>query len=80
VIKRVGEVSYEMELPKGDTIHNTFHVCFLKNALGQQLTASTDIPPLDEEGQLVLSPKRIANIREKRLISRFIRDYLSVWR
>jgi hypothetical protein len=50
VIRRVGEVAYELELPEGSRIHNTFHVSYLKKALGQQVTASTDIPPLDEEG------------------------------
>jgi hypothetical protein len=49
VIMRVGEVVYELELLEGITIHNTFHVSCLKKALGQQVIASTDLPPLDEE-------------------------------
>jgi hypothetical protein len=80
VIRRVGEVAYEMELPEGSRIHNTFHVSCLKKALGQQVTTSTDLPPLDEEGQLVLAPKRIVDVREQRLRSRVIREYLVVWR
>jgi hypothetical protein len=80
VIKRVGEVAYELELPKGSKIHNVFHVSCLKKALGQQVTTSTDLPPLDEEGQLVLTPKKIVDIRERRLRSRVIREYLVIWR
>jgi hypothetical protein len=34
VIKRVGEVSYELELLEGSDIHNTFHVSFLKKEFG----------------------------------------------
>jgi hypothetical protein len=34
VIKRVGEVAYGLELPKGSRIHNFFHVSFLKKVLG----------------------------------------------
>jgi hypothetical protein len=48
--------------------------------LGHQVTASTDLPPLDEEGQLVLSLERIVDVREQRLRSRVIREYLVVWR
>jgi hypothetical protein len=39
-------------------------VSCLKNALGQEVTALTDIPLLDEEGQLVLAPKKIADVWE----------------
>ncbi|XP_059067481.1 uncharacterized protein LOC131858299 [Cryptomeria japonica] len=34
VHRRVGEVSYEVELPPGSKIHNMFHVSCLKKALG----------------------------------------------
>jgi hypothetical protein len=64
VIRRVGEVAYEIELPEGSRIHNTFHVSCLKKELGQQVTASEDLLPLDEEGQLVLAPERILDVRE----------------
>jgi hypothetical protein len=80
VIKRVGEVAYELEISEGSRIHNTFHVSCLKKALGQHVTASTDFSPLDEEGQLVLDLERIVDIREQRLRSRVIRNYLVVWR
>jgi hypothetical protein len=40
----------------------------------------TDLPPLDEEGKLVLSPERIVDVREWRLRSRVIQEYLVVWR
>jgi hypothetical protein len=68
VIRRVGEVAYEMEVLEGSRIHNTFHVSCLNKELGQQVIASTDLPPLDEEGQLVLTPYSIVDVREWRLI------------
>jgi hypothetical protein len=34
VIKKVGEVAYEFELPEGSRIHNVFRVSYLKKALG----------------------------------------------
>jgi hypothetical protein len=64
---RVGDVAYELEIPEGSRIHNTLHVSFLKKALGQQVTALKKLPPLDEEGQLVLAPERIVDVQEWRL-------------
>jgi hypothetical protein len=42
---------------------------------GTTVTSSTELPPLDEEGQLVLIPKEILDVRERKLRSRVIREY-----
>jgi hypothetical protein len=80
VVRRVGEVSYELELPEGSKFHNVFHVSCLKKAIGQQVTTSAKLPPLDEEGQLVLIPEDILDVRERRLRSRVIKEFLIRWR
>jgi hypothetical protein len=50
IMLRVGEVAYELELPKGRNIHNMLHVSFLKKVVGQFISTSEELPPLDEEG------------------------------
>jgi hypothetical protein len=80
VIRRVGEVAYELELPEGIRIHNVFHVSCLEKALGQQVVSSTDLPPLDEEDHLILIPEKILAFREKRLRNKTVNEYLMRWK
>jgi hypothetical protein len=57
IMRRVGEVAYELELLEGRKIHNMFHVSCLKKEVGQFINTSKELPLLDEEGQLELVPK-----------------------
>ena len=65
IIRRIGEMAYELELSANSRVHNFFHVSRLKKALGQHVVASTILPPLDGEGKLVLVPKYIIDHKER---------------
>eukprot|EP00253_Pinus_taeda_P019713 PITA_19713 len=80
VIRRVGKVAYELELPQGSKIHNVFHVSCLTKALGKQVTVTDELPPMDDEGHLVLQPKAIIDTRERQLQSRTVREFLVRWK
>jgi len=58
-MEKVGEAIYELELPKESKLHNTFHVSLLKKTMDQHDISSTTLPPLDDEGWLVLIPERV---------------------
>lgn len=62
VVKRVGEVAYELDLTVDSKVHNVFHVSRLKKALRPQVTP-IDLPPLDDEGKLILIPEVILDSR-----------------
>jgi len=79
-LEKVEEIAYELELLEGRKIRNVFHVSCLKKAFGQQDTSSSEFPPLDKEGQLVLVSEEVLEMRERKLRSIIIREYLVRWK
>lgn len=73
-------MAHELELPLGSKIHNVFHVSCLKKVLRQQVTAAVELPPLDDEGHLVLELETILERRKRKLRSRTIKEFLVRWK
>ena len=48
--------------------------------MGQKHFAQMTLPTLDEEGKLLLEPEAIINIRERKLRSCIIKEYLIKWK
>ena len=69
VLQRIGNQAYKLELPEElESIHNTFHVCYLKKFTG----GVPDIIPiselrLDENKRLIGEPEAIVNRKTKKL-------------
>ncbi|XP_059064982.1 uncharacterized protein LOC131857013 [Cryptomeria japonica] len=67
IIRRFNEVAYELDLPADSKVNNVFHVSLLKKALGQQIAPSSDLPPPDDEGKLILVPEVVIETKERHL-------------
>ena len=44
------------------------------------MTVTEELPPIDDEGHLVLQPEAIIDTRERQLWSRTVREFLVRWR
>ena len=57
VLKRVGQVTYQLAFPSHSKLHNVFHVSFLKKVIRTNFQNQTNLPELDEEGSIWLQPQ-----------------------
>jgi hypothetical protein len=76
VLKRVGQVAYQLALPSQSKLHPVFHVSCLKNVIGTRCQIQTNLPELSEEGSIWLQPEAVLNQRERCLRQRTIKEVL----
>jgi hypothetical protein len=57
IIRKVGAVFYELDLPKDSSVHPVFHVSQLKPKLGSTVVPLPKLPLVDSHG--VFRPKRV---------------------
>ncbi|XP_026399650.1 uncharacterized protein LOC113295536 [Papaver somniferum] len=63
VIKKIGAVACKLQLPLSSRIHPVFHVSQLKKCISKTHTPSTELPVVDDAGQILLHPVAILNTR-----------------
>jgi hypothetical protein len=80
ILKRVGQMVYQLALPIHSKIHIFFPVSFLKKVIGTKFQTQTSLLGLDEEGSIWLHPKAVLDQREHRLHQRTIKEVLFQWK
>ncbi|KAL9462725.1 hypothetical protein AB3S75_000683 [Citrus x aurantiifolia] len=80
ILRRVGQVAYELKLPTGSRVHPVFHVSLLKKYVGEMPQFSTDLPYVDDGGVLVLEPDRIIDVRWLKRGGKLVEQNLVRWK
>jgi hypothetical protein len=80
VLKRVGQVAYQLALPSHSRLHHVFHVSCLKKVIGAKCQIQTNLPELVEEGSIWLQLEAVLDQRERRLCQRTIKEVLVQWK
>nr|ACY01928.1 hypothetical protein [Beta vulgaris] len=63
VLKRIGQVAYQLQLPLGAKLHPVFHISQLKKAVGSLQSSPTIPPQLTNDLVLDAQPESLLNIR-----------------
>jgi hypothetical protein len=80
VLKRVGQVAYQLALPIHSKLHHVFNVSYLKKVIGTKCQSQTNLLELDEQGSICLQPQAVLDQREHHLRQRTIKEVLVQWK
>ncbi|GMI68863.1 hypothetical protein HRI_000555600 [Hibiscus trionum] len=78
VVRKIGAVAYELELPAGSRIHPVFHVSQLKKHIGSD-EFSNQLPLVGPDGGISKEPVRIIDRRVGRRENRAVTEVLVEW-
>ena len=79
VLQNIGSMAHKLELPSSSRVHLVFHVSYLKKVISDKLKVQMILPELDGEGNIILEPAEITEIRTRQLRNRSISEYLIKW-
>ncbi|KAL7113985.1 hypothetical protein ACP275_04G093400 [Erythranthe tilingii] len=79
VLKKIGEVAYELQLPRDAKVHPIFHVSQLKRKVGKTDSVVENIPALDDKNQFLLIPEKVIERRLAKKNNAAVTQWLVQW-
>lgn len=77
---KIGKVAYKLTLPEDSRIHPIFHVSLLKKHVGKTTMASNELPPIADDGEIIMEPEAILDTRWVKKSSNFVEEILVKWK
>lgn len=56
-------MAYKLKLPEGARLYPVFHASLLRRKLGDKANTSLELPPINDEGTIVVEPEAILDTR-----------------
>jgi hypothetical protein len=72
ILKKVGTVSYQIQLPEQCKLHNVFHVSHLKKHTGPNAVPNPTLPLVTANGKVKFAPLAIL---QRRIVPRSVGEY-----
>lgn len=79
ILKKVGEVAYELQLPATAKIHPVIHVSQLKKHAGSNARVVADLPEMEPQGLYLLIPLKVLETRMVKRNNVAARQWLVQW-
>jgi hypothetical protein len=79
MMRKVGEVAYELDLPANASIHPVFHVSQLKPKLESSNVAVPTLPPVNGDGVIQPTPIALLDRRSRAQDNSAITEVLIRW-
>ena len=76
VVKKISDVAYQLDLPKGLTVHPVFHVLLLRQALSP---GTTPLDSLPDESNLLAIPVKVLSHRWRKKSNKIVQQVLVQW-
>ncbi|KAH7575759.1 hypothetical protein JRO89_XS02G0210500 [Xanthoceras sorbifolium] len=78
--EKIGKVAYKLKLPNVSRVHPIFHISLLKKYIGDNNISSTELPPIADDGEIIVEPEAILDTRWVKKGKNIIEESLVQWK
>ena len=80
ILRKIGVVAYELQLPEHAKIHPVFHVSLLKKAVGDFLSTSIELPPVNDDRLVIMEPEAVIDTHWLKRGDKLLEQSLVRWK